>query len=115
MKNLLFPYLRCRGSFDTVGVMKTIKTTFEIEHRLHARLKAMAGRLGVNARDLVAEGIELALARYEGVGDQQELASRAKAARDRMRAGYFDGPPDLSETYEGRLLMAAEPIAPYKP
>lgn len=95
--------------------MKTVKTTFEIEQRLHGRLKAMAGRLGVNARELVAEGIELVLARYDGAGDQQELASRAKAARERMRAGYFDGPPDLSETYEARLLTAAEPVAPYKP
>ena len=95
--------------------MKTVKTTFEIEQRLHTRLKAMAGRLGVNARDLVAEGIELALARYEGAGDQQELVSRAKAARERMRAGYFDGPADLSETYETRLLVAAESVAPYKP
>lgn len=95
--------------------MKTVKTTFEIEHRLHARLKAMAARLGVNARDLVAEGIELALARYQGEGDQKELAARAQAARQRLRAGYFDGPSDLSETYEMRLLMAAEPISPYKP
>lgn len=95
--------------------MKTIKTTFEIEQRLHGRLKAMAGRLGVNARDLVAEGIELVLARYDGAGDQQELASRAKAARERMRAGYFDGPADLSETYEARMLVAAEPISPSKP
>ena len=93
--------------FDTVVFMKMIKTTFEIEHRLHGRLKAMAARLGVNARDLVAEGIELALARYEGEGDQQELVARAKAARERMRAGYFDGPADLSETYETRLLVAA--------
>jgi hypothetical protein len=95
--------------------MKMVKTTFEIEQRLHGRLKAMAGRLGVNARDLVAEGIALVLARYEGVGDKQELASRAQAARDRLRAGYFDGPPDLSETYETRLLVADAPIVPYKP
>ena len=95
--------------------MKTIKTTFELEQRLHSRLKTMAGRLGVNARDLVSEGIELALARYEGAGDQKELAARAKAARERLRAGYFDGPADLSETYEGRMLIAAEPPAPYKP
>ncbi|MDP2274316.1 MAG: hypothetical protein Q8N23_04455 [Archangium sp.] len=95
--------------------MKTVKTTFEIEHRLHARLKAMAGRLGVNARDLVAEGLELVLARYDGAGDQQELAARAKAARERLRAGYFDGPADLSETYETRLLIAAQPITPYQP
>ena len=94
--------------------MKTVKTTFEIEQRLHARLKAMAARLGVNARDLVSEGIELALARYEGAGDLQELTSRAKAARERLRAGYFDGPADLSQTYETRLLTA-EPIEPYKP
>lgn len=95
--------------------MKTVKTTFELEQRLHTRLKAMAGRLGVNARDLVSEGIELALARYESVGDQQELAARAKSARERLRAGYFDGPADLSQTYESRLLVAAEPVAPYKP
>jgi hypothetical protein len=95
--------------------MKTTKTTFEIERRLHARLKAMAGRLGVNARDLVAEGLELVLARYEGQGDQQELAARAQAARARLRAGYFDGPANLSETYETRMLSAAEPQAPYKP
>lgn len=95
--------------------MKTVKTTFEIEHRLHGRLKAMAGRLGVNARDLVAEGLALVLARYEGVGDQQELAARAKAARERLRAGYFDGPPDLSETYEARLMVADAPTSPYKP
>jgi hypothetical protein len=95
--------------------MKTVKTTFEIEQRLHGRLKATAGRLGVNARDLVSEGIALVLARYEGLGDQHELAARAKAARDRLRAGYFDGPRDLSETYETRLLIAAEPVAPYMP
>ncbi len=95
--------------------MKTVKTTFELDQRLHARLKTMAGRLGINARDLVAEGIELALARYQGAGDQKELAARAKAARERLRAGYFDGPPDLSESYEGRLLSAAEPVAPSTP
>jgi hypothetical protein len=95
--------------------MKTIKTTFELDQRLHQRLKATAGRLGVNARDLVAEGIELVVARYAGAGDQAELQARAKAARDRLRAGYFDGPPDLSETYESRMLIAAEPVVPYKP
>lgn len=95
--------------------MKTVKTTFELDRRLHGRLKTMAGRLGVNARDLVAEGIELALARYEGAGDRDELAARAKSARERLRAGYFDGPADLSESYETRLLTAAEPIAPFKP
>jgi hypothetical protein len=95
--------------------MKTVKTTFEIEQKLHARLKAMAGRLGVNARDLVVEGLELVLAKYDARGDRDELAARAKAARDRLRAGYFDGPPDLSETYELRLLSAAEPPPSYKP
>lgn len=95
--------------------MKTIKTTFEIEQRLHTRLKATAGRLGVNARDLVVEGLELVLARYAATGDQAELQARAKAARERLRAGYFDGPADLSETYESRMLMAAEPAAPFKP
>ncbi len=94
--------------------MKTVKTTFELEQRLHARLKAMAGRLGVNARDLVAEGIELALAKYGAHSDRDELATRAREARERLRAGYFDGPADLSETYESRLL-AAEPRAPYEP
>lgn len=69
----------------------------------------MAGRLGINARELVVEGIELALARYEGVGDREELTARAQAARERIREGLFDGPADLSETYENRLLLAAEP------
>lgn len=94
--------------------MKTVKTTFEIEKRLHGRLKTMAGRLGVNARELVAEGLELVLAKYDGQSDREELAKRAREARERMHAGYFDGPPDLSETYESRL-MAAEPHAPYEP
>lgn len=94
--------------------MKTVKTTFELEQRLHARLKAMAGRLGVNARDLVAEGVELVLARYEAHSDRDELAARARDARARLRAGYFDGPADLSETYESRLVAAA-PRAPYEP
>jgi hypothetical protein len=91
--------------------MKTVKTSFELNQRLHARLKATAGRLGVNARDLVVEGLELVLARYEGQGDLRELAARAQAARDRLRAGYFDGPPNLSETYE--LGMVAERRTPY--
>ena len=95
--------------------MKTVKTTFEIPTKTHTRLKAMAGRLGINARELVVEGIELALARYEGLGDREELASRALAARQRIRDGLFDGPADLSETYENRLLMVAEPPPTYKP
>lgn len=94
--------------------MKTVKTTFELERKQHTRLKAAAARLGVNARDLVAEGIELVLARYDAAGDRAELQARAKEARERMRAGYFDGPEDLSETYESRLL-AAEPRAPSGP
>ncbi|MCC6333058.1 MAG: ribbon-helix-helix domain-containing protein [Myxococcales bacterium] len=95
--------------------MKTVKTTFEIEQRLHTRLKAMAGRLGVNARDLLVEGLELVLAKYDGESDRDELAARAQAARQRLRAGYFDGPADLSETYESRLLVAAEPPHKYGP
>ncbi len=93
--------------------MKTVKTTFELEQRLHTRLKSMAARLGVNARDLVTEGIELALARYEAHSDKEELATRAREARARMRAGYFDGPQDLSATYESRLV--AEPPPAYEP
>lgn len=91
--------------------MKTVKTTFEIPTRVHTRLKAMAGRLGVNARELVVEGLELVLARYESTGERDELVARAKEARARIRAGAFDGPYDLSETYEG--LMMVEPRSPY--
>ncbi len=94
--------------------MKTIKTTFELPSKTHLQLKAMAGRLGVNARDLVVEGIELVLARYQATGDRDELKARAQAARARLRAGLFDGPVDLSDTYENRLI-AAEPVAPYRP
>lgn len=98
-----------------VDAMKTVKTTFELPAKTHLRLKAMAARLGVNARELVVEGIELALARYESQGDREELTRRAQAARARIRAGLFDGPSDLSETYESRLLIAAEPPGEYKP
>jgi hypothetical protein len=95
--------------------MKTIKTTFELERGLHVRLKTAASRLGVNARDLVTEGLELVLARYEASGDHDELRARAQMARERLRAGYFDGPSDLSQTYETRMLKAAEPEVPYEP
>jgi hypothetical protein len=90
--------------------LKSVKTTFEIPARAHARLKATAGRLGVNARDLVVEGLELVLARYEAAGDRDELRARADEARARLRAGTFDGPRNLSEKYEG-LPRAAEPRA----
>lgn len=95
--------------------MKTVKTTFDLPAKTHLRLKAMAARLGINARELVVEGIELALARYDSAGDREELTRRAQAARERIRGGLFDGPSDLSETYESRLLIAAEPYPPHKP
>ncbi|MFT3708490.1 MAG: hypothetical protein QM817_12630 [Archangium sp.] len=92
--------------------MKTVKTTFEIPTRVHARLKSTAGRLGVNARDLVVEGLELVLGRYDAAGDREELRARAAEASSRMRAGTFDGPRNLSQKYEG-LPRAAEPHASY--
>jgi hypothetical protein len=95
--------------------MKTIKTTFELDQKLHTRLKATAARLGVNARELVTEGLEHVLARYAATTDKAELESRLASARERLREGYFDGPSDLSETYENRLLMVASPPPKYEP
>ncbi|MFO0600317.1 MAG: hypothetical protein U0228_33715 [Myxococcaceae bacterium] len=94
--------------------MKTIKTTFELPAGVHRRLKATSARLGVNARDLVVEGLELVLSRAQSDGDAKELQRRAKEARETLRAGLFDGPDDLSETYETRLLLAAEPRRPLR-
>ena len=74
--------------------MTTRKTNIEIDARLFERLLSIAGRLKVPPEDLLLEGLEHVLARYAAQEDAAQLSVRLEEARQRMRAGYFDGPLD---------------------
>jgi hypothetical protein len=83
------------------------KTTFMFEEGLRRRLKAAAARSGRTVTDLLVEGAELVLASEERKGDRGELTRRAKIAREKLRAGLYDG-PGISDRVD-QLLYAAEP------
>ena len=73
------------------------KTTFVLSDSRRARLKAVAVARSTTVTDLLAEGADLVLAKYERTADREELLARAKAARQRLRAGLFDAPFSASD------------------
>ncbi len=87
--------------------MKT-KTTFELDAALLRALKTTAARAGKSVRDLLTEGARVVLERYQNLGDREELQLRAGAARARMRAGYFNGPVNLSARIDSLVYGVAE-------
>ena len=86
--------------------MESAKTTFYLSQSLRARLKAAAAHHGTSVKQLLAEGAELVLARYQGVADHAELRARAAEARARLRAGLYAG-PSLSDAVDDVLYRAA--------
>jgi hypothetical protein len=74
----------------TVG--SATKTTFILADSRRARLKALAVERGTTVTELIAEGADLVLAKYQGLADAETLRQRAQQARERLRAGLFDGP-----------------------
>jgi hypothetical protein len=73
------------------------KTTFVLSDSRRARLKAVAIARSKTVTDLLAEGADLVLAKYERTADQETLMAKARAARERLRAGLFDAPFSASD------------------
>ncbi|MBI5481000.1 MAG: hypothetical protein HY906_19230 [Deltaproteobacteria bacterium] len=88
--------------------MESAKTTFYLTQSLRARLKAAAAHHGKSVKQLLAEGAELVLARYQGVADQEELRTRAAAAREKLRTGLYAG-PSLSDAVDDVVYRPSSP------
>ena len=71
---------------------KATKTTFFLADSRRARLKALAVERGTTVTELMAEGADLVLAKYQGLADAQTLRQRAAQARERLRGGLYEGP-----------------------
>jgi hypothetical protein len=69
------------------------KTTFHLRNSLRARLKAVATKQNKSVTDLLTQGAELILDKYENKADQEELRRRAAKAREQFRRGLYAGPP----------------------
>ena len=93
--------------------MKLTKTTFELDAGLLIQLKQVAARAGKSVRELLTEGAQSAIEKYERLGDHEELARRAKEARKRMREGYFNGAADLSMNLDRLVYAVGERPAEY--
>lgn len=92
--------------------MKT-KTTFELDSALLKQLKTTAARAGKSVRDLLTEGAQSVLAKYQNLGDRDELVRRAGEARVRMRGGYFQGAANLSSNIDSLVYGVAERPSDY--
>jgi hypothetical protein len=68
------------------------KTTFHLPNSLRARLKAVATKQDKPVTDLLTQGAELVLDRYENMMDREELRQRAAKAREQLRRGLYAGP-----------------------
>jgi hypothetical protein len=68
------------------------KTTLLLADSRRAALKAIALERQTTVTALVSEGADLVIEKYRALGDREELARRATAARAKLRAGLFDGP-----------------------
>jgi hypothetical protein len=68
------------------------KTTFFLSDSRRLRLKSLAAKGGKTVTELLTEGADLVLAKYGALDDEAELTRRAKAARERLRAGLYSGP-----------------------
>ena len=73
--------------------MEVTKTTLLLPEALRRRLKRVAAEHRTTVTALVTEGSRLVIDRYEAKGDRDELRRRASAARQRLRAGLYEGPP----------------------
>ncbi len=69
-----------------------VKTTFLLSDSRRARLKALAAERNTTVTELLAEGADLVLEKYERRADREVLAARAREATARLRAGLYDGP-----------------------
>jgi hypothetical protein len=72
--------------------VRSTKTTFHLADDVRARLKALGVQQHRTVTDLLSEGAELVLERYRGAADRAEIARRARALRERLRAGLYEGP-----------------------
>lgn len=78
------------------------KTTFVLSDSRRARLKSLAVARHTTVTELLAEGADLVLEKYERIDDQNLLAERARVAKDELRRGLFRGealPPVDSIVY----------------
>jgi hypothetical protein len=73
-------------------VSSATKTTFILADSRRARLKALAVERGTTVTELIAEGADLVIAKYQGLADKDTLRQRAEQARERLRGGLYDGP-----------------------
>jgi hypothetical protein len=83
--------------------MKTVavKTTFLLADSRRARLKALAVERGTTVTELLSEGADLVLEKYQHRLDRETLIERARGARERLRKGLYAGEP---------VSMNADPI-----
>ncbi len=72
--------------------MADTKTTFLLSDSRRARLKALAAERGTTVTELLAEGADLVLEKYQQRADRDVLEARAREATARLRAGLYDGP-----------------------
>jgi len=79
---------------------QSTKTTFVLSDSRRARLKSVAAARRTTVTDLLAEGADLVLEKYERVADKHLLAERARKAREEMRRGLFHGDPSLPSVDE---------------
>lgn len=76
------------------------KTTFILSDSRRTRLKAVALARGTTVTDLLSEGTDLVLAKYERLGDRERLLAKARRARELLRNGLFEGPASSSQVDE---------------
>ena len=67
------------------------KTTFYLSDSRRVRLKSLAASRGKTVTELLADGADLVLAKYGALDDRSELARRAQAAKEQLRAGLYAG------------------------
>ena len=75
---------------------RATKSTFFLADSRRAQLKAIAIERKTTVTELLAEAADLVIDKYRSLADQEELNRRAARAREKMRAGLFEGPGDLS-------------------
>jgi hypothetical protein len=86
------------------------KTTLFLADSRRAALKAIAVERRTTVTALVSEGADLVIEKYRALGDREELARRATAARSKLRGGLFDGPG-----WSGDVDAVVYPRRPTKP